>query len=77
MMGDIFINLAVEDELSEVVLRKVLRETKRPFVVGTCFRKRGFGYLKSKLSGFNNACKGTPFLILTDLDRKPCPQLLI
>ncbi|MFA5863647.1 MAG: hypothetical protein WC975_03075 [Phycisphaerae bacterium] len=27
--------------------------------------------------GFNNAAKGTPFLVLTDLDKSDCPPVLI
>jgi hypothetical protein len=76
MTQPIPIHLAVEDELSEAVLRKVLSQSSRPFAVGTCFNRGGFGYIRKMIRGFNNAAKGTPFLILTDLDRIPCaPEL--
>jgi hypothetical protein len=71
------INLAVEDLLSEVVLRTILHQSKRPYQVGVCYCKRGYGYLKKTIQGFNNAAKGTPYLVLTDLDRAECPLRLI
>jgi len=67
-MQPIPINLAVEDFLSEAVLRRILRFTKRPYATGTCFCKGGYGYLKKNIAGFNHAAKTTPFLVLTDLD---------
>ena len=71
---DISINLAVEDDLSEAVLRKLL---PAKYTVSDCYKKRGFGYLKKNIRGFNNAAKGTPFLVLTDLDTAVCPPKLI
>ncbi len=71
------INLAVEDELSEAVLRKILHQCGRSYSIGTCYRKGGFGYLRKLIGGLNNAAKGTPFLVLTDLDEAECPSLLI
>jgi hypothetical protein len=76
-MVQIPVNLAVEDQLSEAVLRKILHYSKRPYVVGTCYNRGGFGYLKKTIAGFNNAAKGTPFIVLTDLDAAECPPSLI
>jgi len=77
-MSDVIpINLAVEDALSESVLRQMLRQSGRPFAPGTCFGHVGFGYLKNKIAGFNNAAKGVPFLVLADLDRVECAPSLI
>jgi len=77
-MNDIIpINLAVEDILTEEVLRNMLNRSSRRFAVGSCFRRSGFGYLKSKITGFNNAAKGIPFLVVTDLDETECPPVLI
>ena len=77
-MNDVIpINLAVEDSLSEIVLRVVLQQSGRHYAVGTCFRHYGFGYLRKRVNGFNNAAQGTPFLVLTDLDQTECPPLLI
>ena len=76
-MESIPINLAVEDPLSEAVLRAILRQSNRPYAVGTCYCQGGYGYLKKTIRRFNNAAKGTPFLVLTDLDKADCPPGLI
>lgn len=77
MTNIIPVNLAVEDLLSEALLRGMLKQSGRPYAVGACFSSRGFGYLKKRLEGFNHAAKGTPFLILTDLDQSECAPVLI
>lgn len=69
--------IAVEDSLSEGVLRRLFKETARPFDVSACYSRGGFGYLKSKASGFNNAAKAVPFVLFTDLDRYDCAPSLI
>lgn len=71
------INLAVEDSLSETVLRKILKQSGCSYAVSHTYMKNGYGYLKSKINGFNNAAKGIPFLVLTDLDTAQCPAELI
>jgi len=71
-MTPIPIILAVEDRLSEVVARKILKQTRKHYTVSMCLRKGGFGYLKSKINSFNDAAKGIPFFVLTDQDRG-CP----
>lgn len=71
------INLVFEDELSEFVLTKLLDGFGNKFCVGVSYNGRGFGYIKSKINGFNQACVATPFLILTDLDNRECPIELI
>jgi hypothetical protein len=75
MSEDFIINLAFEDPLHEAVLRKIFSQFS--FSVGKCFSHGGFGYLKTKIKGFNNAAKVTPFLVLTDLDRVECVPILI
>lgn len=77
MINAIPIHLAVEDLLSEAVLRRLLQQSGKRYEIGSCFRKRGFGYLRKKIDGFNNAAKGTPFLVLTDLDQSECAPILI
>lgn len=77
MHSPIPINLAVEDELSEQMLRTLLEHSGRKFEVAAVYRKGGFNYLKSKLSGFNLAAQGMPYLMLTDLDARPCATDLI
>lgn len=76
-MIDIPINLAVEDDLSEVVLKEILKQSQRPFSVGMCLKRQGYGYLKKNISGINHAAKGSPYLVLTDLDKNSCPLALI
>jgi hypothetical protein len=71
------LNLAVEDELSEAVIRRLLRHSKRHYAIGTVYGRNGFGYLRKTIAGWNRAARGIPFLVLTDLDTYPCPTALI
>lgn len=76
-MHPIPIYLAVEDDLSEWMLRRILRERPRQYAVGPVFKQNGFGYLKKKCGAFNNVANACPVLLLTDLDSRPCaPGLL-
>jgi hypothetical protein len=75
-MNLIPVNIAVEDELSEVTLRRILQNIKS-YAVGTAYRRGGFGYLRRTIHGWNQAAKGTPFVVLTDLDQYLCPAELI
>jgi len=77
MTGSIPINLAVEDTLSEAVLRRIIGSCQQSFAVGSCYMHSGFGYLRKTIRGFNSAARGTPFLVLTDLDAAECaPELM-
>jgi len=76
-MTDILINLAVEDDLSEAVLKAILNQSHLPFLVGQCLKKNGNGYIKKILPGLNHAAKVLPYLVLTDLDNNNCPLSLI
>ena len=76
-MTDIPINLVFEDVLSEAVLKKMLKQSQRPFSVGHCLNQRGNDKIKKNISGFNNASKGMPYLVLTDLDNKDCPRVIL
>ncbi len=71
------VNLAVEDELSEAVLRKLLAQSQPGFAVGHAYRRGGFSYLRRTVAGFNQAARGVPFVLLTDLDRCQCAPALI
>ena len=75
MSEGLIINLAFEDPLHEAVLRKIFSQLS--FSVGKCFSHGGYGYLKTRIKGFNNAARVTPFLVLTDLDQVECAPLLI
>jgi len=75
-MNHIPINLATEDELSEVTLFKILAEIDR-YAVGTAYRRGGFGYLRRTIHGWNSAARSIPFIVLTDLDALKCPAELV
>jgi len=70
-------NLAVEDALSEAVLRQMLKRCGQMYAVGTVYSRGGYGYLKKTIRGWNAAARGTPFLLVTDLDSAACPSALI
>lgn len=76
-MNPIPIELVVEDELSETVLRRVLDCANPRYVVGHVYGRSGFGYLRSTIASWNSASKGCPYLVLTDLDAHLCPSALI
>lgn len=70
------VHIAVEDALSESVLRALLKQSRRPYCVGSVYGLRGFGDLKRMAPGFNQAAPYTPFILLTDLDEHACvPQI--
>lgn len=74
---EILINLAVEDESSEHLLRVSLAQTGRPFLVGVVYGRQGNGYLKRMMPAFANAARGAAHLIMADLDNRPCVPDLI
>ena len=76
-MSTIPINLAIEDRVSEAVLRRLLEHVNRGYVVGTAYWRTGYGYLYRTIVGWNRAARGIPFIVLTDLDTLPCPGQLV
>jgi hypothetical protein len=46
------ITLAIEDELSEVVCRRLIAEHGEHLVIGNAIGRRGSGYLRSRLPSF-------------------------
>jgi hypothetical protein len=76
-MRTVPIHLAVEDELSEFVLRRILASRPVEYAVGAVFSHGGCGYLKKRAKGFNEAARGCPWLVLTDLDVNACPPDLV
>ncbi|MEW6234963.1 MAG: hypothetical protein AB1656_06215 [Candidatus Omnitrophota bacterium] len=76
-MTPIVIRLAVEDDLSEAALRRILDYSNRDFLVNVCYGKQGVNYLKKHISAYNHAAKIIPYLVLADLDRAECPPALI
>jgi len=76
-MTPIPISLVVEDELSEAVARKLLESGSRSYAVRVVYSRGGYGYIKKNIRGFNNAAKGAPWLVITDLDAGECPPSMI
>jgi len=76
-MSPIPINLAIEDDLSEAVLRRLISHADRGYAIGTAYGRTGYGYLKRTVGGWNRAAAGIPFVLLTDLDSYECPMALI
>lgn len=72
-----YVVLVSEDELSEAVLRRLLTESRRGFVVDRSIVARGFGSIRARIQTFRTACKHVPHIVLTDLDQARCaPELL-
>ncbi|MEO8096155.1 MAG: hypothetical protein ABI811_00525 [Acidobacteriota bacterium] len=71
------LNVAIEDELSEAVLRRLLESANRGYAIGTAYGRSGFGYLKKTIPGWNAAAGGNPFAVMTDLDQHTCPPQLL
>jgi hypothetical protein len=77
MTPQIPLNLAVEDALTESLFSKILEGLPDAYAIRTIYNRGGHGYLRQNINGFNNAAKGIPFLIGTDLDTYECPPALI
>jgi len=79
--------IAVEDDLSEAVARRLLNHVRRGFEVRARYplpalphlhpELSGYGYLRANVQAFNNAAAETPHLLLTDLDVAACAPKLI
>lgn len=69
--------IVAEDVLSLAVLRRVIAESGRDFLVSREFQTRGYGRIKSGIPKFRNACKALPHIVLTDLDQAACPVALL
>jgi hypothetical protein len=71
------LSLAFEDELTELLALKILRTIPNEYATRTIYNRGGNGYLKKNINGFNNAARGVPYWVGTDLDRYHCPSALI
>jgi hypothetical protein len=76
-MPEICINLVFEDVLSGAVMDKILAASRQRYLVGVRYNGGGFGWIKKRIGGFNNAAKGMPYFVLTDLDTSQCAPALI
>lgn len=71
------VNLVFEDAISEFIMIKLLNSFEQKYFIGNSYSGNGFGYIKSNISGFNEASWGSAFFVLTDLDNNKCPIQLI
>ena len=71
------IQLVVEDELSGIVLRKLVEEFGNGLSVHNVFLMKGFGKIKTGIPRFKNASRAVPHIVLTDLDRALCAPSLM
>lgn len=69
--------IATEDELSEAVIERLVRDSATPWMITVRMRENGNGYLRRKLEGLLRTANRVPVCLLTDLDRMPCPPGLI
>ena len=69
--------LATEDELSEAIAEKLLREANSQIKILQKLRKGGFGYLYSRMDSWRQISRQTPVFLFTDLDSLECAPSLI
>lgn len=73
--------IATEDRLSETIAELLVKATGHSVAAKIPKDRRqhaGFGYLKARLPDFIASCRGgVNFLLLTDLDTRPCPPDLL
>ena len=78
------IDIAVEDRLSETILRVLLASAKgrpkigRSWPIKKGYQKlegpSGYGYIRKNLKAFNAVAAERPFVALIDADNRPCPS---
>jgi len=71
------LNLAVEGNLDEAVLRRILREMATGRVPAPCYGHHGKDYLRKLVFRLNPRELTTPWIIMVDLDCDLCPPDLI
>lgn len=71
------IAVVVEDELSGAVMRRLIAATGRDFAIDRMINARGYGQIKSGIGKFRTSSYALPHVVLTDLDRYPCPLALL
>jgi hypothetical protein len=68
--GEVVVTGAVEGDIDEAVLRRVLKHIG--LQLGDVYGREGKPKLLQRLSGYNNAARFSPWVVLIDLDRD-CP----
>jgi len=58
-------------------MRKILSLFGKKYLISGEYSGGGFGYIKRNIKGFCLASQGSPYFILTDLDKYQCPLDLI
>lgn len=72
------IAVIVEDELSGAVMRRVIAATGRNFVIDRMINARGNAQIRAGMQQkFRSSSYVLPHVVLTDLDRYPCPPALL
>jgi hypothetical protein len=69
------VTLATEDELSETIALRILADYP-DLLIGSCLRRGGNGYLRSRMRNFCEIARHGPVLVVTDLDTHACPAAL-
>jgi hypothetical protein len=69
--------IAVEDELSGAVMSRLIAFSGRNFKINQVVNTHGNVRLKNGMTKFRAASRVLPHIVLTDLDRYPCPPILI
>lgn len=70
------LNIVVEDVLSEVVMQRILASAG--YAGNVTYRiTRGNGKIKANVDKYKAASRIIPHIVLTDLDRYPCPPALL
>lgn len=73
----ISIALATEDQLSEAIGERLIREANPSPLVGMKLRRGGSGYLRSRMKSWCELAQHQPLVLLTDLDRIGCAPALV
>ncbi|MEM6270252.1 MAG: hypothetical protein AAF998_12495 [Bacteroidota bacterium] len=71
------ITVVYEDLVSLSVIQRSLELFGNKFTISQELSGGGFGYIRKRIRNFNRAARNLPFLVVTDLDDKPCPVALI
>lgn len=66
------IAVATEDQLSEAIALRLIAEMPKPLHVTAKLRRGGFGYLRSKMTSWQQMGQYQVMLVLTDLDQANC-----
>jgi hypothetical protein len=76
-MKEVWLKLAVEDALSEAVVRSLVEEYRSDVQISESYGKTGFGLLRKRIGNWNDAARHLSFLVLTDLDNTACAPSLV